>query len=538
MSRVSSPDRMARDVGQALVDDNMLTVDALAEASANAAFSGTNLLEHLVTAGLVRRVDVLRKIGGLAGVEFHDPDAGRPADPAALQRLPADVAMKEAALPLRVGGRGMVVAVDDPFDTARRARLEGAAGEPVLLALAPRAALEREVRRAYLQPSAPEADPGRAVERLDPGAGPPVPGVRTEGEHDFHVNDLLEELLDLGGSDLHLTAESPPRVRVHGELRELDEYPPLAAAPLRSAIYAILTARQREELENGLELDASHPLPGRGRFRVNVFFQRGAVGAAMRAIPNEIKGLNELGMPPAVGEFAALPRGLVLVTGATGSGKSTTLAALVDLINTTRSVHIMTIEDPIEFVHKHKRSLVNQREVGADTGSFANALRHALRQDPDVILLGEMRDLETIATALTAAETGHLVLATLHTQDAPGTVERVIDVFPPYQQQQVRVQLAEALQGVVSQQLLPTADGNGRVAAVEVMVVTPAIRNLIREGKVHQIRNAIQSGGRHGMQSMDSALAALVRSGRVDRTVATERAHSTDEINTLLGGNR
>jgi twitching motility protein PilT len=226
----------------------------------------------------------------------------------------------------------------------------------------------------------------------------------------------------------------------------------------------------------------------------------------------------------------------VLVTGATGSGKSTTLAALIDDINTHRAVHIVTIEDPIEFIHRHKRALVNQREVGADTASFAQALRHVLRQDPDVILVGEMRDLETMGTALTAAETGHLVFATLHTQDAPGSIERIIDVFPPHQQQQVRVQLAESLAGVVSQQLLPTVDGLGRIAAVEVLVAVPAIRNMIREGKVHQIRSAMQAGGRHGMQTMDRSLAGLVRTGKVDLKLATERAQNVDELMNLLGG--
>jgi twitching motility protein PilT len=258
----------------------------------------------------------------------------------------------------------------------------------------------------------------------------------------------------------------------------------------------------------------------------------------MRAIPSEIQSLEELGMPPVVREFAELPRGLVLVTGATGSGKSTTLAALIDDINTNRPVHIVTVEDPIEFMHRHKRAIVNQREVGADTPTFASALRHVLRQDPDVILVGEMRDLETMSTALTAAETGHLVFATLHTQDAPGSIERVIDVFPPHQQQQVRVQIAESLAGVVSQQLLPTIDGNGRVAAVEVLVAIPAIRNMIREGKVHQIKSAMQAGGRHGMQTMDRSLAGLVKSGKVDLKLATERAQNVDELMNLLGGHR
>jgi twitching motility protein PilT len=248
--------------------------------------------------------------------------------------------------------------------------------------------------------------------------------------------------------------------------------------------------------------------------------------------------LEELGMPPVVGEFARMNRGLVVVTGATGQGKSTTLASLIDLINRTRAVHVMTVEDPIEYMHRHKLAVVNQREVGSDTLGFATALRHALRQDPDVILVGELRDLETMSTALTAAETGHLVFATLHTQDAAGTVQRVIDVFPSHQQQQVRVQLAGSLQGVVSQQLLPTMMGKGRVAAVEVLVATPAVRNLIREGKVHQIRTAMQAGGKHGMHTMEQSLAQLVRAGQISAAAAIERAGNVEELMDLLGRGR
>jgi twitching motility protein PilT len=270
--------------------------------------------------------------------------------------------------------------------------------------------------------------------------------------------------------------------------------------------------------------------------RVNAYLQRGAVSAAFRVIPSTIQSLEALGMPSVIHDLASLPRGMVLVTGPTGSGKSTTLAAVIDHINSTREDHILTIEDPIEFLHSHKRCLVNQRELGSDATSFSEGLRAALREDPDVILVGEMRDLETISTALTAAETGHLVLATLHTQDAPQTVDRIIDVFPPHQQQHVRVMLSVALQGVVAQQLLPTADGAGRVPAVEVLVPTPAVRNLIREGKTHQIYSAIQTGAEYGMQTMDAALAELVRSGRITRDVAQRRASVPAELARLLGG--
>jgi twitching motility protein PilT len=282
-----------------------------------------------------------------------------------------------------------------------------------------------------------------------------------------------------------------------------------------------------------LELDTSHTVPGAGRFRVNVLKQRGSLGAVFRHIPFEILSAEQLGIPPVVAGFADLPRGLVLVTGPTGSGKSTTLAAVLDLVNQRRASHIVTVEDPIEFLHPHKRSLVDQREVGADTKSFADALKHVLRQDPDVILVGELRDLETISSAITAAETGHLVLGTLHTQDAPQAIDRMIDVFPTNQQQQVRMQLAASIQGIVTQQLLKRSDGRGRVAAVEVLVGTPAVRNLIREGKTHQIYSAMQAGANFGMQTMDAALVALVGKRAITMAEALSASSNPDEIRRL-----
>jgi len=354
-------------------------------------------------------------------------------------------------------------------------------------------------------------------------------------QDEIQINDLLSIVLDRGASDLHITAGSHPVVRVHGSLVRLDQYPTLMPDQIRRMVYGILAQKQRERLEADLELDISYSLPGKARFRVNVYFQRDAIGAAFRMIPFEIKTLESLGLPTQVADLARLPRGLVLVTGPTGSGKSTTLASLVDIVNTERPCHIMTVEDPIEFLHRHKLAVVNQRELGQDTHSFAAALKHVLRQDPDVILVGEMRDLETISTALTAAETGHLVFATLHTQDAPQTMDRVIDVFPPHQQQQVRVQLASTIQGVVTQQLLPTADGTGRAAACEILVATPAVRNLIREAKIHQIYSAMQAGGRFGMQTMDQGLANLVRTGKVTFEAAEEQCHAPDELRRLLG---
>ena len=396
---------------------------------------------------------------------------------------------------------------------------------------------------------APPVAPGVVPVAAPTIAVPPVPQQRvaaadtaavrvgaedTSGDSAF-LTDLLLYVLEFGCSDLHLTAGAHPTVRTSGQLMQLDEFPVMVPQTLQKTLYAIMSGRQREVFEDQLELDFAYSLPGRARFRVNVYRQRDAVGAAFRLIPHEIKRLEDLGVPESVSALAHLPRGLVLVTGPTGSGKSTTLAGIVDLANRTRADHIMTIEDPIEFLHTHKRSLINQRELGTDTWSFKNALKHVLRQDPDIILVGELRDLETIELALTAAETGHLVMATLHTQDAAQTIDRVIDVFPPSQQQQVRVQLAGALQGVVCQQLVKTADGRGRVVAVEIMTATPAVRNLIREGKTHQVYSALQAGSSHGMQTMDSHLAALVRQGRITFDAALEKCHHVEDFNRLTG---
>jgi len=347
--------------------------------------------------------------------------------------------------------------------------------------------------------------------------------------------EVLLEVVARRASDLHITAGAPPMVRIRGRLAPLDGYPKLTPADTREIIYSILSDAQRQRLETDWQLDFAYQIPGIARFRVNAYFQRMSLGGAFRLIPFEIAPLETLGLPPAVAEFAKRPRGLVLVTGPTGSGKSTTLASLIDVINSEREEHIMTIEDPIEFLHRHKRCIVNQRELGSDATSFADALKAALRQDPDVILVGEMRDLETIGTAITAAETGHLVFATLHTQDTPQTIDRIIDVFPPSQQGQVRAQLSIALQGILTQMLLPTADGAGRAVAAEVLVPTPAVRNLIREGKTHQIYSVLQTGGAHGMQTMDASLAQLARAGRITRQLAESRAHSLEELRRLLG---
>ncbi|MEN3307741.1 MAG: twitching motility protein PilT [Micromonosporaceae bacterium] len=349
------------------------------------------------------------------------------------------------------------------------------------------------------------------------------------------LDTMLVALVEAGGSDLHLTVGAPPTIRVHGSLRSLPDYRELSPYETELLVRAAVNETQWNQFRQDHELDFAYSVEGVSRFRVNVYAQRGSYGAAFRAIPHHIKSLEELDIPSSIARFAQLPRGLVLVTGPTGSGKTTTLASLLDLANRTRSSHVVTIEDPIEFLHEHKQCLINQREVGADTASFGAALKHALRQDPDIILVGELRDLETTATALTAAETGHLVLATLHTQSATQTIDRIIDIFPPHQQQQVRAQLSTALQGIVTQALCARADGAGRTVVTEIMVVTPAIRNLIREGKSHQMTSFLQAGGREGMLSFDQHLAERVRQQAITYEQALSLCHSAEDLSRLAG---
>jgi twitching motility protein PilT len=348
------------------------------------------------------------------------------------------------------------------------------------------------------------------------------------------IDDLLEQMVDRGASDVHITVDSPPAFRVRGQLVRADAYEPLTADDTRPLMYRILSSEQQKQFELNRQLDFAYAIPGLARFRVNVFYQRGAVAAALRMIPHEIKTLEELGLPPSLHALSENANGLVLVTGPTGSGKSSTHAPINDEINRNRSEHIVTVEDPIEFVHRHKRCIVNQREIGPDTLSFADALRGALRQDPDVILVGEMRDLETISTALTAAETGHLVFATLHTQSAPSTIDRIIDVFPAEQQDQVRIMLANSLQGVITQTLLPTADGSGRVAALEILLPDDAVRNLIRQAKVEQVYSIMQTNVTRGMQTMEQALAELVLRRVVDLDVALARSSRPEQLVGIL----
>ena len=451
------------------------------------------------------------------------PDAGfslplrRPGAPDA---TPADDSgpVLPAALPVRAPAS--TPQAPPPIPLVRPAE------EPISAAVA--APIEEELGDLDWAPSIPSLVSDVGIVAVDKPTG-------TTSGPEVVLDDILVYLLEKGGSDVHLTVKSPPMIRVHGDLEPVPRYRDLTPTQLKESIYAILTDRQKQRFEETHELDFAYQLPGAARFRVNLFMQQGAVGAVLRAIPWEILPLEALNMPQQLAEFAMLPRGLVLVTGPTGSGKSTTLAAIIDRANRTRAGHIMTIEDPIEFVHQHRRCVVNQREVGEDTMSFQNALKHALRQDPDIILVGEMRDLETISIALTAAETGHLVFGTLHTSSAGSTIDRIIDVFPADQQSQIRTQLAASVQAIVCQTLCRVTDGNGRVAATEVLVATPAVRNLIREGKLQSIPSALQTGSMYGMHTLNQDLARLVQEERITYETARSKSSDISELNGLLG---
>ncbi len=349
------------------------------------------------------------------------------------------------------------------------------------------------------------------------------------------LSELLKRLVDMGGSDLHVTTNSPPRVRLHGELKPLEDVPALGPAETKQLAYSILTDNQKHRFEENLELDFSFGIRNMARFRGNLFNQRGAVGGVFRVIPFEIKSFEQLGLPTILRKLCEKPRGLVLVTGPTGSGKSTTLATMLNLINETRFEHMITIEDPIEFIHPHKKCLVNQREVHSDTYSFGNALRAALREDPDVVLIGEMRDLETIESALRIAETGHLTFATLHTNSASSTINRIIDVFPSHQQSQVRAQLSLVLEGILCQSLLPRADGRGRALAMEILIPNAAVRNLVREDKIHQIYSAMQAGqDKYGMQTFNQSLFSLYQQRNITLETAMSRSSNADELQDMI----
>ena len=372
---------------------------------------------------------------------------------------------------------------------------------------------------------------GMPLEELSEGF---APESNAKSMTNVHIDDLLRDACEKGSSDLHMTVGLPPVVRVDGSLQHL-AYAHLAPNDTQRLIYDILSSDQVQWFEKTRELDFSYGVNGVGRFRVNVYRQRGSVGAALRAIPDRVPSFEQLGLPESLRDLTRKHSGLMLVTGPTGSGKSTTIACMIDSINAERPVHIMTIEDPIEYLHRHKRAMINQRELNTDTDSFENALRAVLREDPDVILVGEMRDLETIAAALTLAETGHLVFGTLHTRNAPQTVDRIIDVFPPHQQDQIKVQLSNSLEAVVAQQLCPRM-GGGRVAAIEIMVTTSAIRNLIREGKTYQIYSALETGASFGMQTMDKVLADLYRTGKISNEEAMARAIDRENYKRFLQG--
>ena len=348
------------------------------------------------------------------------------------------------------------------------------------------------------------------------------------------LSELLRKMTELGGSDLHITTNSAPMVRVHGTLRPLD-YPELTPADTKQVAYSVLTDAQKHRFEENLELDFSFGIKGLSRFRANLFNQRGAVGAVFRSIPYDIRSFEELGLPPVIEKLCEKPRGLILVTGPTGSGKSTTLAAMLDKVNRTRHEHMITIEDPIEYLHSHKNCLVNQREVHADTHSFGNALRAALRQDPDIVLIGEMRDLDTTETALRIAETGHLTFATLHTNSASSSINRIIDIFPAHQQAQIRTQLSMVLEGIITQALLPKANGQGRCLAMEILVPNAAIRNLIREDKIHQVYSMMQTGQeKFGMQTFNQSLVSLYFKKQITQELAMARSSNQDELQDLI----
>jgi len=504
----------SRSVGQHLVDRGTISADQLAWAEARQSGQPGGVPGVLLGAGLVTEAQLVAAAAERLDVPFVDLE-NRRVDAELARRLSPDTARAVRAIPISEDATGMTVAMADPMNADAVAKVGGEVGRPVRAVAAVPSVIDRLL--ASLERVGPPARPREADARGRPG-----------------LDALLAEVLRRRGSDLHLSIGRPPGVRVHGDIASLADQPVLTAARVEELVFSALSEEKRRRFDEDLELDTSYTAEGMGRFRVNVFMQRGAIGAVLRSIPFEIPEFASLELPPSVADLANLHRGLVLVTGPTGSGKSTTLASLIDIVNRSRRAHIMTVEDPIEFVHQHKESVVNQREVGQDTHSFGAALKHVLRQDPDVILVGEMRDLETIATALTAAETGHLVFGTLHTQSAPQSVDRIIDVFPAHQQQQIRTQLATTMRGVVTQQLVP-AIGGGRVVAAEVLIATNAVRALIRDGKTHQITSAMQSGGKTGMQTMDHCLARLVRDGRVSMDVALDRCHDEDDLRRLAG---
>ncbi len=551
----------ARRLADALVTGGYASQEVVGPLVSEAVSSGRSFTGLLISRGAAAAEVVLGMQSQLTQLPVVDLHTHRPAS-YAMQVAPVAVVREFGAIGFELQGDQLVMAFTDPPDVDDLRTLSALVGHDIVPVLADPRAVERLWRAQA--PSAEDAAaelasqvsglgpetsqlrvvPGSAAgAQPDAGAEPapltpmalPVDGKGASGDDlPLHIDDLLRYAVTVGASDLHLTSAMPACIRLNGAIRAVEGCPKLDNDGIRKMIFGILPQSLRERFEAEKELDTSHSVAGVGRFRLNVFFQRGTVAAALRAIPHDIPTFESLRIPDTIRAFADLRRGLVLVTGPTGSGKSTTLASLVDIINRSKPLHIVTVEDPIEFLHNHKRSIVNQREIGQDTFTFSEALRRVLREDPDVILVGEMRDLETISMALTAAETGHLVFATLHTQDAPQTIDRIVDVFPTNQQEQVRTMLAAALEGVVTQQLIPNMDGTGREACCEVMVCTSAIRNLIRTNKTHQIYSLMQTGGQYGMQTMDQALARMVREHRISEAVAFDRCRNEEDLRNHL----
>jgi twitching motility protein PilT len=513
----------SRRLGEFLVDRRVLSRDVLDELLSREAAEGVHLSNLLVADELVSEQDLMAAVANELGVPYIDL-AERSILPDVWGLVPEDLARAYLAVALERRGDGVVVVMEDPSDEQVVAALESDLGVTIHPAVAVRDDVARLIVQMYgADPSAKESKRGRGAPTADPRAGR------------VQLDQLLEEVLRLGGSDLHLTAGSPPVVRVQGELHRLNKMPELNGSDVRRLVLGMLTERQRERfLETG-EYATSHAIPGKGRFRVAAFVQRDSVGAVLRLVPAEIPTPEDLGIPDEVIEWADHRKGLVLVCGPHGSGTSTTLAALVDRINRARACHILTIEQPIEFLHKHRRAIVNQREVGEDTASFERGLRYALRQDPDVLVVGELPDVETIRLALAAAETGQLVLATLRTMDAVKTIERIIDVFPADQQPQARLQLATTLRGIVVQQLVPALDG-GVALAAEVLLPTTEVTNCIRTGDSATLGKIILGGVSSGMGTMDQSLAELVLEGLVDVEDAAERAVDPAELRYLTSG--
>jgi twitching motility protein PilT len=531
-------------LAEALIQGGYETESNLAPLLAESRSTGQPLSEMLITRQIASPGVVVGALAHLAHLPAVDLAVMIPS-PEASSALPDALAQEYGAVALQFDGDVLAIAFTEPptpqdielLSEKLRCQLNPVLADPTVIA-------------EYLRPHAVGSSPGHVPDSATLNDSTPaevlepdtidqmlergIPAAATDAAFGLHIDDLLRYAVSVRASDLHLTAGQPAAIRLHGAIRPIEGCPVLENEAIRDMVFGILPATQRERFEEEHELDTSHSIANVGRFRVNVSLQRGTVAAALRPIPHEMPEFSTLGIPDSVQSFTELRRGLVLVTGPTGSGKSTTLASLIDIINRTKPMHIVTVEDPIEFLHDHKRSIITQREIGEDTDSFSEALRRVLRQDPDVILVGELRDLETISTALTAAETGHLVFATLHTQDAPQTIDRVIDVFPTNQQEQIRVMLAATLEGVVTQQLIVNSDGTGRVACSEVLVCTSAIRNLIRQNKTHQIYSLMQVGGSFGMQTMDQGLAKLVKDGSISESIAYDRSANEEDLRNHL----